>query len=244
MHTLFPHYPLLKIKLSFGQTLRGNKHCCIHRLLESIKQLASLLCQASRGFTMASPISPPPKPISKKKVRFSKDGQMQRNHQELPMLRLCHRAGHQAARSSQGSHWPHTWASAGGAGTHCWLTQWWPSSRRKSLGRNLPPDVAQMWSEQECNHPAAAWIGWILPLNLCRFCSWPWRGGIWRNLCPSVHLFWGSRDRNEGSAALAVVCWGSSVPPSQLRNQTLPGTSLSPGRDPECHPFTQVLAAT
>lgn len=95
MHTLFPHYPLLKIKFSFGQTLRGNKQCCIHRLLESIKQLATLLCQASRGFTMASPISPPPKPLSKKKVRFSKDGQMQKTHQELPMLRLCHRAGHQ-----------------------------------------------------------------------------------------------------------------------------------------------------
>lgn len=160
------------------------------------------------------------------------------------MLGLCHRAGHPAARPSQGSHWLHMWASAGGPGTYCWLTQWWPSSRRKSSGRNLPLGGAQMWLEQECNHPAAAWSGWILPLNLCRFCSWPWRGGIWRSLCPSVHLFQGSRGGNEGSAELAMVSWGPSLPPSQSRTQTLPGTRLSHGHDPESHPLTRMLAAT
>ena len=40
------------------------------------------------------------------------------------------------------------------------------------------------------------------------------------------------------------MCWGPSLPLSQSQSQTLPGTSLSPGCEPDSHPFTQVLAAT
>lgn len=75
----FSSISFFHIKSSFGQTLRGNKHCCIHRFPNSISQLATLPCQASSRFTMASPISPPPQLLSKKKVRFSKNGQIQKN---------------------------------------------------------------------------------------------------------------------------------------------------------------------
>jgi len=43
---------------------------------------------------------------------------------------------------------------------------------------------------------------------------------------------------------VARVCWEPSFHTSQPQSQTLPGKSLSPGCDPDSHPFTQVLAAT
>lgn len=93
---------------------------------------------------------------------------------------------------------PHAQESTRGSSACCWLTQWWPSSLRRSSGRSLPPGVVQMWLEQGCSHLAAAWTCWILPLNWCRFCFWPWRRGIWRSLCSGVHLHRGSRgDRRQ-----------------------------------------------
>lgn len=97
----FSSISFFHIKSSFGQTLRGNKHCCIHRFPNSISQLATLPCQASSRFTMASPISPPPQLLSKKKSGLAKTGKCKKTnppHQELSMPGLCCRGGCPAAK--------------------------------------------------------------------------------------------------------------------------------------------------
>lgn len=74
----------------------------------------------------------------------------------------------------------------------------------------------------------AAWTGGILPLNWCRFCSWPWRGGIWRSLCPSVHLCPGSRKGKKRQC-----CTGQGVPSAILTPFLI--TETNPAWH-KCHP--------
>lgn len=147
-HT-FSSIPFFNTKLSFGQTLGGNKHCCIHRLPNSIRQPATLPRQASSRLTVASAISPPPKLLSKKKSGLAKTGKCKckKKHQELSMPGLCCRAGCLATTLSSSNH-SFQQPPAPRAGDH-----------RRAWGSLLTYSVMAFFSEKILRQKSASWCG-------------------------------------------------------------------------------------